>query len=224
MRRTVPWREGAGRSAPRSASWALPPRSGARPTAGMVVANLRRTLKAVKRGISKTHCDFPLSVFTAPPAPRLWPRTLREIGAAPKSRGIPSRISAEIVPTHPMQALDSTELRPRRATRGARWIWFCIEQGSGGIQHSGNRGATASGLRRDRTWRGRKERPGSSRSGFHPTRVTRRAMCPSKGRAQWVSDAAVWTPSVTMLVVRGGVRVHGVVGWSGVMASGEENR
>jgi hypothetical protein len=29
--------------------------------------------------------------------------------------------------------LDSTKLRPRRATRGVRWIWFCNVQGAAGV-------------------------------------------------------------------------------------------
>lgn len=35
-------------------------------------------------------------------------------------------------PPYPIQLLDSTGLRPRRATRGARWIWLCNVQGAAG--------------------------------------------------------------------------------------------
>ena len=38
----------------------------------------------------------------------------------------------ESSPPSPIQPLDSTELSPRRPTRGARWIWLCIVNGAVG--------------------------------------------------------------------------------------------
>jgi len=57
---------------------------------------------------------------------------LRPVGVAPRYRALPPGGSPEISPLHHIQQLEFARLSPRRATRGARWIWLCIVHGAAG--------------------------------------------------------------------------------------------